>query len=97
MSGEDIALAPSDGFLIVNALRYAYTRSQITLDDTCWWVVSHWHELSARTRKVIANDVRLDVELRRDEPPEEAARHRTEAPHWEKLLDLAEKEKLCHE
>lgn len=92
MSGEEIVLSPSDGFLIVDALRYATGRGPGILDYTCWWIVEHWHQLSGNTRSVIARDVALEVELRRDEPPEVTAKHRVETPHWEKLLDLTEKE-----
>ena len=89
---EGIMLGPLDEFLVVNALRYVRTRGPGVLDYTCFWIVEHWHQLSGNTRSVIARDVALEVELRRDEPPEVTAKHRVETPHWEKLLDLAEKE-----
>lgn len=95
-AAEEIILAPQDGFLIVNALRYARTRDQRILDYTCWCIAYHWHGLPTRTRQTIARDVALEVELRRDEPPEDTARDRHETPNWERLLNLAEKE-LQHE
>lgn len=87
-----IELAPQDGFLLVNALRYARTRDQRILDYTCWCLTYHWPDLPTRTRQTIANDVALEVELRRDESTEYIARARRETPNWERLLDLAEQE-----
>ena len=92
MSGEEIVLSPSDGFLIVDALRYARGRGPAILDYTCWCIAYHWKNLPVGTRRSIARDVQLEVELRADEPPEVTARHRHETPNWEKLLDLAEQE-----
>lgn len=89
---KEIILAPQDGFLIVNALRYARTRDQRILDYTCWCIAYHWHGLPTRTRQTIARDVALEVELRRDEPPEDTARDKRDMPNWERLLNLAEKE-----
>lgn len=91
-TADQIVLGPRDEFLIAQALRYACGRGPGILDYTCRWITHHWHELSANGRSVIARDVQLAVELRRDEPPEVTARHRHETPNWEKLLDLAEKE-----
>lgn len=89
---EGVILAPEGEFLVVNALRYARTRGPGILDYTCFWIVEHWHQLSGNTRSVIARDVQLEVELRREEPPEERARQRINTPHWEALLDTIEKE-----
>ena len=91
-AASGVILAVHDEFLVVNALRYARTRGPGVLDYTCFWIVEHWRQLSGNTRSVIARDVQLEVELRRDEPPEETARRRVDTPHWEALLDLIEKE-----
>ena len=87
-----IELSPSDGFLLVNALRYARTRDQRILDYTCWCLTYHWPDLPTRTRQTIANDVALEVELRHADSQEAKEYRRRENPNWEKLLDLAEQE-----
>lgn len=87
-----IVLSPRDQFLIAQALRYSRTRGPGVLDYTAWWITEHWTHISENTHRVIAHDVALEVELRRDEPPEERAKRRHETPNWEKLLDLAEQE-----
>lgn len=89
---EGVTLGPRDEFLITSALRYARTRGPGVLDYTCFWIVGHWHQLSDKTKAVIARDVQLEVELRAEEPPEESARRRVDTPHWEALLDMIEKE-----
>lgn len=95
MSGTSgVILAPEGEFLVVNALRYARTRGPGVLDYTCFWIVGHWHQLSGNTRSVIARDVALEVELRREEPVEISARRRIDTPHWEALLDTIEKEEV---
>lgn len=89
---EGITLGREDEFLIVEAFRYARGRGPDTLHLTCSRIVRLWDELSEVTRSVIARDVALEIELRREEPAEVSARDRVEAPYWERLLDLAEDE-----
>ena len=93
MSWENpIRLTPADEFLVISAVRYARGRATYIVEETCEWVIDHWPELSDNTRAVIARDVRLEVQLRRDEGAEQSALSRIDNPAWERLLDTVEKE-----
>ena len=93
MSWENpIPLTPADEFLVVSAVRYARGRATYIVEETCEWVTAHWPELSDNIRAVIARDVRLEVELRRNEGAEQSALSRIDNPYWERLLDIVEKE-----
>lgn len=87
-----ILLYPVDEFLVISAVRYARGRATYVVEETCEWVIEHWGQLSENTRAVIARDVRLEVQLRRDEGAEQSAIARIDNPAWEKLLDTVEKE-----
>ncbi|MBC3179390.1 hypothetical protein [Corynebacterium lujinxingii] len=93
MSWENpIPLTPADEFLVIGAVRYARGRATYIVEMTCEWVIAHWEQLSDNTRSVIARDVRLEVELRRNEGAEQSALSRIDNPAWERLLDIVEKE-----
>ena len=93
MSYKDpIIITPPDEFLVVSAVRYARGRATYIVEMTCEWVIDHWEQLSDNTRAVISRDVRLEVELRREEGAEQSALARIDNPYWEKLLDTVEKE-----
>ena len=93
MSWENpIPLTPADEFLVISAVRYARGRATYIVEETCEWVIAHWGELSDNTRAVIARDVRLEVELRRNQGAEQSALARIDNPYWEELLDTVEKE-----
>lgn len=85
-----ILITPPEEFLVVSAVRYARGRATYIVEMTCEWVIDHWDLLSDNTRAVIARDVRLEVELRRDEGAEQSALARIDNPYWEKLLDKVE-------
>lgn len=87
-----IPLYPVDEFLVISAVRYARGRATYVVEETCEWVIDHWEQLSENTRRVIARDVRLEVELRRAEGEEQSALTRIDNPAWERLLDTVEKE-----
>ena len=57
-------------------------------------MIAHWTELSENTRAVIARDVQLEVQLRREQGDELAAIARIDNPFWEALLDTVEKETI---
>ena len=85
-----IIITPPDEFLVIGAVRYARGRATYIVEETCEWVIDHWGQLSDNTKAVIARDVRLEVELRRQEGAEQSALARIDNPAWEKLLDKVE-------
>ena len=87
-----IPLHPTDEFLVIGAVRYARGRATYVVEETCEWVTKHWEQLSDNTREVIARDVRLEVQLRRNQGEEQSALARIDNPFWEALLDTVEKE-----
>jgi len=87
-----ISLYPVDEFLVIGAVRYARGRATYVVEETCEWVIDHWAELSDNTRAVIARDVQLEVQLRREQGDELATIARIDNPAWERLLDTVEKE-----
>lgn len=91
---KPILLYPVDEFLVIGAVRYARGRATYVVEETCEWVIEHWTELSENTRAVIARDVQLEVQLRREQGDELAAIARIDNPFWEALLDTVEKETI---
>ena len=89
---KPIHLTPHDEFLVISAVRYARGRATYIVEMTCEWVINHWEQLSENTRAVIAKDVALEVQLRREEGAKQSALARIDNPFWEKLLDTVEKE-----
>ena len=89
---QPIILTPNDEFLVIGAVRYARGRATYVVEETCEWVTEHWEQLSENTRAVIAKDVALEVQLRREEGTKQSALARIDNPAWEKLLDTVEKE-----
>ena len=89
---KPIHLTPHDEFLVTSAVRYARGRATYIVEMTCEWVIDHWEQLSENTRAVIAKDVALEVQLRREQGDELATIARIDNPYWEKLLDTVEKE-----
>lgn len=89
---QPIPLTPADEFLVVSAVRYARGSATYIVEKTCRWVTDHWEELSENTRAVITRDVRLEVELRREEGEHQSVLARIDNPYWEALLDKAEQE-----
>ena len=89
---KPIPLTPVDEFLVIGAVRYARGRATYVVEETCEWVIDHWGELSENTRAVIARDVRMEVQLRREQGDELATIARIDNPAWEALLDTVEKE-----
>jgi len=87
-----IPLTPVDEFLVIGAVRYARGRATYVVEETCEWVIDHWGQLSENTRAVIARDVQLEVQLRREQGDELATIARIDNPFWEALLDTVEKE-----
>ena len=77
---------------MIGAVRYARGRATYVVEETCEWVIDHWAELSDNTRAVIARDVQLEVQLRREQGDELATIARIDNPAWERLLDTVEKE-----
>lgn len=88
MSFENpIQITPVEEFLIIGAVRYARGRATYVVEETCEWVIAHWGQLSENTRFVIARDVALEVELRRNEGERQSELARIDNPYWEALLD----------
>ena len=82
-----IQITPNEEFLIIGAVRYARGRATYVVEETCRWVIDHWEDLSENTRAVIARDVALEVELRRNEGAKQSELARIDNPFWEALLD----------
>ena len=82
-----IQITPSEEFLIIGAVRYARGRATYVVEETCQWVIAHWEDLSDNTRAVIARDVALEVEMRRNEGERQSELARIDNPYWEALLD----------
>lgn len=82
-----IQITPNEEFLIIGAVRYARGRATYVVEETCRWVIDHWEDLSENTRAVIARDVALEVELRRNEGERQSELARIDNPYWEALLD----------
>lgn len=82
-----IQITTSEEFLIIGAVRYARGRATYVVEETCRWVIDHWEDLSENTRFVIARDVALEVELRRNEGAKQSELARIDNPFWEALLD----------
>ena len=89
---KPILLTPPSEFLVIGAVRYARGRATYIVQMTCEWVIDHWDDLSENTRAVIARDVRMEVELRREEGAAQSALARIDNPYWEALLDKVEQE-----
>lgn len=89
---KPIMLTPDMEFLVIGAVRYARGSATYIVERTCRWVIAHWEELSDNTRAVIARDVQLEVQLRREEGAEQSALARIDNPFWERLLDKVEQE-----
>ena len=88
MSFENpIQITPVEEFLIIGAVRYARGRATYVVEETCRWVIDHWEDLSENTRFVIARDVALEVEMRRNEGAKQSELARIDNPFWEALLD----------
>lgn len=87
-----IQLTPDSEFLIIDAVRYARGSATYIVERTCRWVTDHWEQLSDNTRAVIARDVELEVQLRREQGDALATIARIDNPAWERLLDTVEKE-----
>ena len=82
-----IQITPNEEFLIIGAVRYARGRATYVVEETCQWVIAHWEDLSDNTKAVIARDVALEVELRRNEGAKQSELARIDNPFWEALLD----------
>lgn len=88
MSFENpIQITPVEEFLIIGAVRYARGRATYVVEETCQWVIAHWEDLSDNTKAVIARDVALEVEMRRNEGAKQSELARIDNPFWEALLD----------
>lgn len=87
-----IPLTPDMEFLVIGAVRYARGRATYVVEETCRWVIAHWEDLSDNTRYVIARDVEMEVQLRREEGEKQSALARIDNPAWEALLDKIEDE-----
>lgn len=82
-----IQITPNEEFLIIGAVRYARGRATYVVEETCQWVIAHWEDLSDNTKAVIARDVALEVEMRRNEGERQSELARIDNPFWEALLD----------
>lgn len=89
---KPILLTPDMEFLVIGAVRYARGCATYVVEETCRWVIAHWEELSEKTRAVIARDVELEVQLRREEGEAQSELARIDNPYWEALLDKIEDE-----
>lgn len=80
-----------DQFLIINAVRYARGSATYIVAQTCRWVINHWGELTPHTKSVLAEDVALELELRRDPTVTQSLITSVDTPEWEKLLGHIER------
>lgn len=92
---KPIQLTPDMEFLVIGAVRYARGSATYVVERTCRWVIAHWEELSDNTRAVIARDVAMEVQLRREEGEQQSVLARIDNPYWEALLDKTEKEETA--
>lgn len=90
--GRPITFTPDEQHMIVSAVRHAQGRSDYVVRRTTRFVIDHWDDLSDHTRHILTRDAGLDLQMRRDETPEESAKHRRDNPDWETYLDHIEKE-----
>ncbi|HAT1207148.1 hypothetical protein ACL1CR_14265 [Corynebacterium striatum] len=70
---------------------HAQGRNDYVVRRTTRFVIDHWGDLSENTRCVLTRDAGLDLLMRREETPEEAAHYRRTAPDWEAYLDHLER------
>ena len=89
--GRPITLNPDDHHMIVSAMRYAQGRNNYVVGRTTRFVIDHWDSLSDRTRHVLTRDAGLDLHMRQEETPDQAAHYRRTNPNWEAYLDHLER------
>lgn len=90
-TGRPIMLTPDEQHMIVGAMRNAQGRSDYVVRRTTRFVIDHWEELSEHTRYVLTSDAGLDLHMRQEETPDQAAHYRNTAPAWEAYLDHLER------
>lgn len=87
----DPILHPNDQHIIISALRHCRERPSYLLRRTTRWVMEHWEELSVSTRLQLAQDVHMDLDIRKEATREEKAQLAREEPEWEAYLDFIER------
>lgn len=89
--GKPITLTPDEQHMIVGAMRNAQGRSDYVVRRTTRFVIDHWEELSEHTRYVLTRDAGVDLHMRQEETPDQAAHYRRTNPNWETYLDHLER------
>lgn len=84
-------LSPHNQHIIVSALRHCRERPSYFLRHTTRWVMEHWDELSSATQMQLAQDVRLDLQLRAQLTQEKRDQLNQEQPEWESYLNFIER------
>lgn len=91
-TGRPITLTPDEQHMIVSAVRHAQGRNDYVIRRTTRFVIDHWDDLSENTRCILTRDAGLDLHMRQEETPDQAAHYRLTNPDWEAYLDHLEKE-----
>ena len=83
-------LLPHDQHIIVSALRHCRERPSYFLHHTTRWVMEHWDELHFTAQMQLAQDVHMDLHIRKEATQEEKDQLNQEQPEWEAYLKFIE-------
>lgn len=86
----DLILHPNDQHIIVSALRHCREVQSYFTRHTTRWVMEHWDELCINTRLQLAQDVHMDLHIRKEATPEEKEKVARSYPEWESYLNFIE-------
>lgn len=82
----DPTLHPNDQHIIISALRHCRERPSYFLRHTTRWVMEHWDELHFTAQMQLAQDVHMDLHIRKEATQEEKDQLEREQPEWEEYL-----------
>lgn len=88
----DPILLPHYQHIIVSALRHCREAQSYYLRHTTRWVMEHWDELHFTAQMQLAQDVHMDLHIRKEAAQEEKAQLEREQPEWEAYLNFIERE-----
>lgn len=84
-------LLPHDQHIIVSALRHCRERPSYFLRHTTRWVMEHWDELHFTAQMQLAQDVHMDLHIRKEATQEEKDQLAREQPEWNSYLNFIER------
>ncbi|WP_284785260.1 hypothetical protein [Corynebacterium rhinophilum] len=88
----DPMLPPHDQHIIISALRHCRETQSYFRRHTTRWVMEHWEELTVSTQFQLAQDVHMDLHIRKEATPEEKDQLDRKHPDWSAYLDFIERE-----